>query len=175
MAPCYRVPALAWALWARVPAPAWGGPWALLVAPWAGPVRANPDAFIAKSNKRLEERFVSDAARLVGLVAEAFAAVRKIVCVIAFEPHDLAFAFECEDVRSHTVEKPAIVPIDYGAPREVEQRLLPTALFPYNSERETLRKRVTTTSSFNGNPNREIESTRFLRVKLLGTPHAHGR
>src|SRR6476661_7921719 len=62
--------------------------------------------------------------RLIGVGAETTMPVGFVVLVVAFEPHDLAVAFEREHVRGDAIEKPAIVADDDGAAGKRQQRFL---------------------------------------------------
>lgn len=61
------------------------------------------------SHKALHESFVPDAVGFIGIVAEALPSIRHVILVVAFEPDDLAFVFERENVRGDAIEEPAIV------------------------------------------------------------------
>ena len=64
---------------------------------------------------------VSDTMRLIGVFAQALLPIRFVVAVVAFEPDDLAVAFEGQDVGGEPVEEPAVVAADDGAAGEILQ------------------------------------------------------
>ncbi len=66
---------------------------------------------------------VPEAVRLVGVDAEAFAALLFVGLEVAFAPVDVAVAFEGEDVRGDAVQKPAVVADHDHAAGVVEDRL----------------------------------------------------
>ncbi len=59
--------------------------------------------------------------------AETALLVDFVVLIVAFEPLDVAVAFEGEDVRRDAIEEPAVVRDHDGAAGEVEQRLFERA------------------------------------------------
>ena len=65
--------------------------------------------------------------RLIGVGAEASLLVHLVVLEVAFEPLDVAVAFEGQDVGGDAVEEPAVVRDDDRAAGEVEQRLFERA------------------------------------------------
>src|SRR5690606_10656160 len=73
------------------------------------------------------EPLVLDAVRLRGVFALAPLQVFRVIRVVALEEHDLAVAFEREDVRRDAVEKPAVMRDHDRAARELEQRLFERA------------------------------------------------
>src|SRR5689334_4808154 len=79
------------------------------------------------SRRSPDQRLVLDAMRLVGVGAEALAAVGLVVGEVALEPAHLGVALEREDVRGDAVEEPAVVADDDRAPREREQGVLERA------------------------------------------------
>src|SRR6187402_2566568 len=66
------------------------------------------------------DALVLDTRRLIGVAPEAALAIFFVHPVIAFEPDDLAVAFEGQDVRGDAIEEPAIMADDHGATREIE-------------------------------------------------------
>src|SRR5262245_1493730 len=64
------------------------------------------------------QRLVADAMRPIGLITLAPAQILHVLVVVALEHHDLAVAFEREDVGRDAIEEPAIVRDHDGAARE---------------------------------------------------------
>src|SRR5262245_4763707 len=65
--------------------------------------------------------------RLLRRCTQTALPIRFVVLIVAFEPLDLAVAFERQDVRGDPIEEPAIVRDDDGAAGELEERLLERA------------------------------------------------
>src|SRR4051812_40157227 len=70
---------------------------------------------------------VLHAVRNDAVLAETAHLVLFVVLEVAFEPFDMALAFEGEDVGRDAVEEPAIMADDDGAARKVLQRLFERA------------------------------------------------
>src|SRR5262245_26339146 len=73
------------------------------------------------------ELFIFDPLRNDCLYTEPPHLVFLVVLEIAFEPFDMAVAFEGEDVGGDAVEEPAVVADDHGAAGEILERLLERA------------------------------------------------
>src|SRR6516162_7368069 len=79
------------------------------------------------SRPSARELFVFDPLRNDGFYAEPPHLVFLVVLEIAFEPFDMAVAFEGEDVGGYAVKEPAVVADDHGAAGEIFKRLLERA------------------------------------------------
>src|SRR5678815_4858281 len=65
--------------------------------------------------------------RTGGFLAQAADLVLLIGFEIAFEPFDVAVAFECQDMRRQAIEEEAVVADDHGAAGEILDRLFESA------------------------------------------------
>ena len=65
-------------------------------------------------------RAKADALRVIGGVAEQFAAMFVVGFVVALEPCYPAVAFKSQDMGGHTVQKPAVMTDDHRAAAEVD-------------------------------------------------------
>src|SRR6185437_8213475 len=66
--------------------------------------------------------FVLDPMRLIRVDPQTALLVGLIVLVIAFEPFDMAVAFERQHMGGNTVQEPAVMADDHGAAGEFLQR-----------------------------------------------------
>src|SRR6185503_15493290 len=82
---------------------------------------------MTRAASTLVELLVTDAVRLIGVLALAALQVLGVVRVVALEEHDFAVAFEREDMGRDAVEEPAVVRDHDGAAREIQQRVLERA------------------------------------------------
>src|ERR1700726_2098964 len=71
--------------------------------------------------------FVLHAMRDDGILAQPAHLVFFIILEIAFEPFDMAVAFEGQNMRGDAVEEPAVMADDHGAAGEILQRLFERA------------------------------------------------
>ena len=62
-----------------------------------------------------------------GILAEPAHLVLLVILEVAFEPFDMAVAFEGQDVGGDAVEEPAVMADDDGAAGEILQRLFQRA------------------------------------------------
>ena len=69
-----------------------------------------------------EPAFVFDAVRLIRVNAQATLLVGFVVVIIAFEPFDMAVAFERQHVGGDAVQEPAVMADDHGAAGKFLQR-----------------------------------------------------
>src|SRR6516162_10202949 len=76
------------------------------------------------NNGSARKLLVLDALRDDRVVAEAAHLVLLVVLEVAFEPFDVAVAFEGQNVGGDAVEEPAVVADDHGAAGEILERLL---------------------------------------------------
>ena len=65
--------------------------------------------------------------RLLGLGAEPALAISLVIGVVALEPHDLAVAFEGQDMGRDAIEEPAIMGDNHGAAGKILERVLERA------------------------------------------------
>ncbi len=70
----------------------------------------------------LRQLAVANPVRLIGLDAQAPLAIRFVIGVVAFKPHDLRIALEGQNVGGDAIQKPAIMGNDHRATGEGEQR-----------------------------------------------------
>src|SRR4051812_40611828 len=91
------------------------------------PKRAVPRATSESCRALAAERLVLDAVRLVGVGAEAAMTIRFVIGEVAFEPLDVAIAFEREDVGRDPIEEPPIVTDHDRAARELLEAVLERA------------------------------------------------
>ena len=70
---------------------------------------------------------VLDPVGLISRRAEAGAAIRFVIGIVPFKPHDAALAFECQDVCRDAVEKPPVVADDDGAAGKIIERFFERA------------------------------------------------